>query len=95
MALRGNLSSREGGVLSGSLEVGIPESILGLSKNKRIDAMFSPAQGGYRWVDLKIGGTGAVPQDDFKQLYNTTVPVEADGEASEALDENAVDTFDS
>ena len=95
MALRGSLISQGGGKISGSLRVGIPDVILGISKNQRTHEMFSPVQGEYRWVDLEIGGTGAMPQDNFKQLFQAAPANEESGASERGLEENAVDTFES
>ena len=95
MSLRGNISSGQGGRLSGDLRVGIPEAILEVSKNPRINAMFTTARGGYRWIDLKINGTGVAPQDDFKQLYTDAVPAGEDDQTGSDLEESTPDTFDS
>lgn len=76
MALKGSLSGGEAGQISGNLRVGIPETMIGATGNKRLDGMFGPVREGYRWVDLEIGGTSAAPVDDFKELYDAAQPQE-------------------
>ncbi len=54
--------------------------------------MFGQVREGYRWVDLEIAGTSAVPTDNFLDLYNAARSPQ--GEASEA-DLTAPDSFES
>ena len=75
MAVRGSVSNQKGGGISGNLRIGLPETMISASDDKRLDRMFGQVREGYRWLDLEIGGTSAVPGDNFKELYmNATAP---------------------
>lgn len=78
MAINANLACAADKSLSGTMEIGIPESIAELSLNGKIDAMLSPARDGFRWLSLKIGGSLTHPNDNFAELYAAakTVPTE-------------------
>jgi hypothetical protein len=95
MALRGSISTGEAGQISGNLRVGIPESMIGASKNKRVKAMFGFVREGYRWIDLTIGGTSAAPTDNFKALYDAAASV-AQGTTEDEVepDSEATDSFE-
>ena len=43
------------------------------SGNDRLDAILSPMEEGYRWVQLKIGGSPGSPTDNFSELYQSAV----------------------
>lgn len=70
MALRGEIANGEGGAISGTLRVGLPDAIVVTSRNKRIEQMFGQVREGFRWIELEIGGTSAAPADNFRELYN-------------------------
>lgn len=78
MAVRGAVTDGVGGRISGKLRIGIPETQISATKDKRLEQMFGQVREGYRWVDLEIGGTAALPEDDFRALY---MEVSAPGEA--------------
>lgn len=86
MALRGSISNGEGGKISGKLRIGIPETILSTASDKNLVKMFEQTLDGYRWVELEISGTSAVPQDDFRALYMAASATEG---AAETGDEPA------
>ncbi|MEI6674160.1 MAG: hypothetical protein WCO57_03175 [Verrucomicrobiota bacterium] len=69
MAVNANLVCGTDKSLSGTMEIGIPESITEMSLNAKIDSMLTPARDGFRWLTLKIGGTLAHPSDNFAELY--------------------------
>lgn len=69
MAVKGNLVIEADKSLSGSLEIGVPESVVQLSPNLKAEALFSPVQDGFRWLSLTIGGTLAHPTDNFAEVY--------------------------
>ena len=95
MALRGSISIKDmGGNISGKLEVGIPETIIAASQNRRLDAIFSPVIDGYRWVNLEMTGTSAAPIDNFKNLYQT-VALTNQPEVKPVPKSNGVDSFES
>jgi hypothetical protein len=71
MALRGAISLAADRRLSGNLEVGVAEAMILASKNRRLEAMFSPTREGFRWVTLTIGGTSSNPTDDFRVIYES------------------------
>lgn len=84
MAVRGTLSNGEAGAISGKLRIGVPETTLGAAVDKKVGKMFGQVREGYRWLELEIGGTGALPEDNFMTLYKDTTSAEAaapDGEA--------------
>jgi hypothetical protein len=76
MALRGGISLAADRRLSGNLEVGVAEAMILASKNRRLEAMFSPTREGFRWVTLTIGGTSSNPTDDFRVIYESTETAE-------------------
>jgi hypothetical protein len=81
MTVRGSVSNQKGGGISGKLRIGLPDTMIAASDDKRLNRMFGQVREGYRWLDLKIGGTSAVPGDNFKELYmNASVP--SDGEST-------------
>jgi hypothetical protein len=90
MAVRGSISSGEAGKISGVLRIGIPETTLSASKDKRLEKIFGQVREGYRWLDLKISGTSALPQDNLKTLILDTSP----DEISELKEENFQDSFE-
>ncbi len=67
MAVRGDLSMGANHALSGTLRIGIPETMI--PKTSRLQSILSPLESGFRWVDLKIGGTTNAPTDNFKDIY--------------------------
>ena len=69
MAIKASLAAAADKSLSGTMEVGIPESVAKLAPNSKIRAMLSPVHDGYRWLTLTIGGTLAHPDDNFTALY--------------------------
>jgi hypothetical protein len=77
MALKGSVAMAADGRLSGTLEVGVTEAMIESAKVSRLDAMFTPATGGFRWMTLKIGGTAAAPTDNFKELFDSDATPEA------------------
>lgn len=66
MTLRGDLAMAPNQSLSGSLRVGLPESMI--PKSSRLRAVLAPTDDGYRWVTVKISGTAALPADNFDEL---------------------------
>jgi hypothetical protein len=74
LCVKGNLSVAPDRTLSGTFKVGIPESVIHLSLNSKLDAMSSPASSGFRWIPVTIGGLLTRPSDDFGQNYQQTAP---------------------
>lgn len=91
MALRGSIANGEAGAISGTLRVGIPESIVSAKRNKGLQLLFGVAQDGYRWADVKISGTSAIPDDDFREIYQKAGEVPA---SAPAAPDKVPDKFD-
>jgi hypothetical protein len=84
MAVRGEVSNREGGGIRGKLRIGIPETTVATANDSKLSKMFGQVREGYRWVELELGGTAAVPEDDFRALYmDSYVTAESAAEAEE------------
>lgn len=83
MAVRGAMSNGAGGAISGKLQIGIPDTTLGAATDKKLGKMFGGVREGYRWLELEIGGTSALPEDNFMSLYKDISTVEAPGTAGE------------
>jgi hypothetical protein len=103
MVIEGSLNAEgSGGKISGKLRVGIPASIVEAADNRRLEALFSPESEDYRWLDIEVKGTGAMPTDNFKELYQSVdlkkqvveTPVQETEKPKEAK-EPGLDTFDS
>ncbi len=92
MAVRGKLMNGENGSISGTLRVGIPETMLVAGLDKRLRELFSEEKDGFRWLDIEVGGTSSVPLDNFKALYDETNPRNVIDEAPAA--ERQVDSFE-
>lgn len=92
MAVRGAITNGEGGKVSGNLRIGIPETTISAAKDTKLSNMFGQAREGYSWVDLEIGGTAALPLDNFRSLYMETSPPEEAGEGDGEGDDR--DSFD-
>jgi len=75
MALRGAVTLAPDRQLSGKFQVGVAEAVIQSARSRRLDSMFSAPSEGFRWITLKIGGTAAVPTDNFKALFEAISPV--------------------
>lgn len=96
MALRGTITSKgQGGQIAGKFSVGIPEAMIGASENRRIHAIFSEVNEGYRWIELEIGGTSAAPTDNFKDLYQAAEITTKSSGQNILESEDQPDTFES
>ena len=71
MSLRGNITVAADKALSGKLEVGLPESVIHLAGDLKLDAAFGPTANGFRWISIQLGGTLAAPADDFSRQIDT------------------------
>lgn len=70
MAIRGQIQfQRHQRRLTGELRVGLPESVLATTNSPHFNGLFGPEEEGFRWVELKIGGTMSAPTDNFWELY--------------------------
>jgi hypothetical protein len=90
MVVRGELSNGEGGAIKGKLRIGIPETTVTASGDKKLAKMFGQVREGYLWLDLEISGTGAVPEDDFRTIYMDT----SSGDASAPGQGSSKDSFE-
>lgn len=68
MAVRGRLTTTSDHQLSGELRIGIAAAMVETCPDRRLDLVAGPAEEGFRWFDLKIGGTATMPTDNFLQL---------------------------
>ncbi len=95
MAIKGNLTVAAATaddpdkVLSGSLEIGILESVVQLSPILKVDSLFSPVRNGFRWLTLTIGGSLAHPTDNFTEVYAAAKdpPTAGDSDPGKAFDD--------
>ena len=69
MALRGTVTMAADRRLGGTLELGVADAMIKASKNRRLESMFGPANEGFRWLTLKVGGNSSHPSDNFRELY--------------------------
>lgn len=79
LCIKGDLSVAADKALSGTLRVGLPASVIGLARDtknpgveSKLETMFGPVSNGFRWVTIELGGSLAVPTDDFAKIYNAT-----------------------
>ncbi|MEY3394109.1 MAG: hypothetical protein RL346_345 [Verrucomicrobiota bacterium] len=99
MVITGSLSTHgdEGGI-HGNMRVGIPNSSIQAADNRRLEALFSPESNGYRWLNVELKGTSAMPLDDFKERYQavdlTTDQRNESPKAAEQPESENIDTFD-
>ncbi len=95
MMIKGTISTKDAaGNISGALRVGIPEIIVAVSKDRRLDLMFSPVKDGYRWIDIELSGSGSAPADNFKEQYQAVILTDSP-EVKVAPKPQGVDSFDS
>lgn len=64
----GELSLDKDETLTGTLSVGLPESTVAGGRNPALAKVFKDSRDGFRWVTLKISGTGGTPLDNFTEL---------------------------
>ena len=70
MAVRGSIRYGRERAYAGVLEIGIAPTVIKASGSRRMDLMFGPPEGNFRWVSLKVSGTAASPADDFEAKYD-------------------------
>lgn len=91
LAIRGSISNGKGGKISGRLSIGLPDITVSAAQNKRVALLFGSTRDGYRWLEVTVGGTSALPVDNFKELYSKI----RDAPPSEpTVPEDKPDTFD-
>lgn len=91
MACRGEIVMASDQKLSGNLQIGIADAMIGAAKNPRLGAIFGPAQEGFRWITLKIAGPASAPTDNFKDLFTAATP---GAQAAPASDDARGSTFE-
>lgn len=67
MAVRGQISMDASQILSGDLELGLTEAIVASAGSRSLDTLFGPEIDGFRWMKIKVSGTGQAPKDDFSE----------------------------
>lgn len=70
MAVRGDIAIAADKSLSGKLEVGLPDSVIHLSGDPKIDILFGPSANGFRWITIQLEGTLADPSDDITRQFD-------------------------
>jgi hypothetical protein len=93
IALRGSLTVDEAGGLSGKWQVGIPQSRFSEISDKKMLAMFREVKSGYRWVEIEISGSQAQASDNFRAIYDDTLPPARESENE--VSKPALDSFES
>ncbi len=88
LCIKGGLTVAADKTLSGKLSIGLPESVIHLSPDRKLDGVFGPVSSGFRWVEVELSGTVARPADNFSQLYSAAPAVSSIPErpAGTALD---------
>jgi hypothetical protein len=66
LSVTGNAKSDSSGNLSGTLEIGLPESELTDTAGP-FRRVFKRRGGGYAWASVRLSGTGSQPADDLQQ----------------------------
>jgi hypothetical protein len=66
--ITGDLSVQTNDVLSGTLSIGLPEASIVAARNPRLQDIFKESRDGFRWITLKISGTGSRPIDNFDEV---------------------------
>lgn len=72
IALKANLRVTDDQRLTGTLRLGLSETMLKASQNRRLDHVFKESGQGFRWVELAISGRADAPLDNFSALYDAT-----------------------
>lgn len=70
MAVRGSIRYGSERAYAGVLEIGIAPTVIKASGSRRMDLMFGPPEGNFRWVSIKVSGSAASPADDFEAQYD-------------------------
>ncbi len=66
--LRGQVQVDKNGRLSGTLDLGIEESLLALARSPAVSKVFIRPETGYRWAAIELSGTVRHPTDNLAQL---------------------------
>ncbi len=78
MAVRGRIRYGRERAYDGVLEIGIDPTVIKASGSRRMDLIFGPPVGNFRWVSIKVGGTAAFPTDNFEAQFDAAGRVEAE-----------------
>lgn len=70
ISLKANLRATKDHRLTGTLRMGVAESMLQASPNRRLESVFGESRNGFRWVELAISGRADAPLDNFSALYD-------------------------
>jgi hypothetical protein len=73
MAVRGDIYLAADQKLRGKLRIGLADAMISTAPSASLAGVFKDSSDGFRWVDLTIGGTGAQPLDNFKELYEAAL----------------------
>jgi len=84
LCIKGDLSVTPERTISGTLKVGIPESVIHLSRDPKLEAQFATVAGNFRWVTVEVSGPLQRPNDDFARTYHQATP--APGPESQSTD---------
>ena len=91
MAVRGEISMTLDQSLSGTLQLGVAETMIASAKITRLNSMFGPVKEGFRWITLRISGQASAPVDNFKELYSASaIPLRE----TPALDDSERSSFE-
>lgn len=84
ISIQGDLSMAADQSLSGTFRVGLAENMI--PKTSPLRSMVGPPKDGFRWIELKIGGSATSPTDNFRSLFDeagaTKAPDTSDTETS-------------
>jgi hypothetical protein len=72
ISLKADLRMTKDHRLTGTLRMGIAETMLKSSPNRRLERVFGESRHGFRWVELAISGRADAPHDNFSALYDAT-----------------------
>ncbi|RYD33627.1 MAG: hypothetical protein EOP87_10660 [Verrucomicrobiaceae bacterium] len=84
LKITGDLSLDKNEVLTGTLNVGLPEATVTGGRNPALAKVFTDREDGFRWVTVKISGTGGRPVDNFTDLVQAVAG--SDGEPAGTKD---------
>jgi hypothetical protein len=87
LLIKGAVMAGAGGVLEGSLEIGLPESAIA-DCSLPFRRVFNRREGAHAWATVRISGTGAKPTDDLQQqIEQAATNVAPAGGGKESLED--------
>lgn len=89
MAVRGRIRYGSERAYDGVLEIGLSPTVIKASGSRRMDLIFGPPKGNFRWMTLKVSGSTASPADDFEAQFDA-----AGGEATQEKPVDKVPSFE-